>query len=235
MDRLMKSSDVTNKDMEQRMDKNQLDDQEQHWDKTFAAKPEMFGDSPSLCAKGAARLFAEEDRTEILELGCGQGRDTLFFLKEGFHMTVADYAPAGLQALKQKTDALGFTSNICFTLHDLRKPLPFPDQSFDACYSHMLFCMALKEEELGFLSEEIRRVLKPGGLNIYTVRHKGDAHYGQGIHRGEDMYEMGGFIVHYYDRQKVERLARGYDLADVSEFEEGGLPRKLFQVTLRKK
>ena len=43
----------------------------------------------------------------------------------------------------------------------------------------MLYCMALTVEELEFLSSEIKRVLKPDGLNVYTTRHTGDAQYGQ--------------------------------------------------------
>ena len=49
------------------------------------------------------------------------------------------------------------------------------------------------------------------------------------------MYECGGFIVHFFSREKVERLAEGFEIASVDEFEEGELPRKLFLVTLRKK
>lgn len=95
--------------------------------------------------------------------------------------------------------------------------------------------MALTTSELEFLSDEVRRVLKPGGLNIYTVRHTGDPHYGTGIHRGEGMYEVDGFIVHFFSKEKVQHLAKGYEIVGVDEFEEGGLPRKLFRVTLRKK
>ena len=58
---------------------------------------------------------------------------------------------------------------------------------------------------------------------------------GAGIHRGKDMFEVGGFIVHFFSRQKVEQLANGYELLSVDEFEEGRLPRKLFRVTLKKK
>jgi hypothetical protein len=32
----------------------------------------------------------------------------------------------------------------------------------------------------------------------------------------------------------VERLAKGYEIVGIDEFEEGDLPRKLFRVTLRK-
>jgi hypothetical protein len=77
--------------------------------------------------------------------------------------------------------------------------------------------------------------MRPTGLNVYTVRHTGDPHYGTGIHRGEDMYEVGGFIVHFFSRQKVEHLAEGYDLVSIDEFEEGSLPKKLFRVTMRKR
>ncbi|SPE42854.1 hypothetical protein SBA3_690040 [Candidatus Sulfopaludibacter sp. SbA3] len=48
------------------------------------------------------------------------------------------------------------------------------------------------------------------------------------------MYEVGGFIVNFFDRVKVERESQGYDLLSVDEFEEGGMPRRLFRVTLRK-
>jgi hypothetical protein len=87
---------------------------------------------------------------------------------------------------------------------------------------------------LEFLSQEIRRILSPGGLNIYTVRHTGDAHYRAGIHRGEDLWEVGDFIVHFFSREKVEHLAKGYEMATIEEFEEGDLPRKLFFVAQRK-
>jgi len=119
--------------------------------------------------------------------------------------------------------------------YDVRQPLPFEDDSFDACYSHMLFSMAFTTAELEFLSQEVKRVLRPSGLAIYTVRHTGDPHYCTGIHRAEDMFEVGGFIVHFFTREKVERLAKGFEIEGGEEFEEGSLPRKLFRVTMRKK
>ena len=96
--------------------------------------------------------------------------------------------------------------------------------------------MALTTSELEFITDEIRRVLKPGGLNIYTVRNKNDAKYRTGIHRGEDLYEIrGGFIVHFFDWDKIEHLSSGFDIIDIDEFEEGILPKKLYRVILRKK
>ena len=212
-----------------------LDSQAQHWEKTLENNPEMFGDEPSEPARTAAELFRKEGRTNILELGGGQGRDTIFFAKNGFKTTVLDYSDAGIKAIAAKSLALGLHGAITALRHDVRTPLPFADESFDACYSHMLFNMALTTGELESLSQEVRRVLKQTGLCVYTARHVGDSHYGRGVHRGEDMYELGGFIVHFFSREKVEHLAKGYDIVSVDEFEESKLPRKLFRVTLRKK
>jgi len=214
--------------------KQALNDQQPHWEDTFAEKPDMFGTSPSAPAKAAAEMFKRAEAVNIMELGCGQGRDTIFFAQSGFQVFALDYSEVAIQTIKEKAGRTGLSAKIIALRQDVRQPLPFQDGLLDACYAHMLYCMALTTAELEFLSEEIRRVLKTGGLNIYTVRHTRDPHYGKGIHRGEEMYEVGGFIVHFFSREKVEHLAKGYEIVTIEEFEEGGLPRKLFRVALRK-
>lgn len=88
--------------------------------------------------------------------------------------------------------------------------------------------------ELEALAAEVRRALRPGGLCVFTVRNTSDPDHVRGIHRGEDLFENQGFIVHFFDRAKVERVANGWDLVGVEAFEEGKLPRRLFRVSLRK-
>jgi SAM-dependent methyltransferase len=130
---------------------------------------------------------------------------------------------------------MGLSPSVMALQHDVRQPLPFDDGLFDGCYSHMLYCMALTTSELESLSKEIWRVLKPQGLNIYTVRNTTDAHYRTGTHRGEDMWEIsGGFIVHFFSKEKVEHLTNGHKLVNIEEFDEGELPKKLSAITLQK-
>lgn len=170
----------------------------------------------------------------ILELGRGQGRDTLFFAQHGFRVVALDYSDTALDELRANAETLGLAHNIETIRHDVRLALPFPDGTFHACYSHMLYCMALTESQLMLLSSERRRVLKPGGLQIYTVRTTSDPDFQLGTHHSENLYEDEGFIVHVFDRDLIKRLATGFDILRIEEFGEGPLPRKLFPVTLRK-
>ena len=99
----------------------------------------------------------------------------------------------------------------------------------------MLYCMALTTNDLKKLNNEIKRILKPGGINIYTVRHTNDGDFKNGIHVGEDLYENDGFIVHYFSKEKVNSLLDGFNNITLEEFEEGTFPRKLFFIINEKK
>ena len=216
------------------VDRAVLNHQREHWDGTFASHPDMFGVAPSAPAQAAASLFLSEGKGDLLELGAGQGRDTLFFARQGLRVHALDYADASVTEIRAKAAAAGLGGLITATRHDVREPLPFADDYFDACFAHMLFCMALTTPELERLAAEVRRVLRPDGLLVYTVRTTADAHFGAGIARGDDLYEMGGFIVHFFDRALVDRLAKDFEIVEIVEFEEGELPRRLFRVTQRK-
>ena len=207
--------------------------QRAHWETTLGDNPEMYGPGPSEAGAYAARRFVAEGLHRVVELGAGQGRDTLELLRSGLNVHALDFAELALGSIVSASGELG--GRLRTKVHDVRRPLPFPDSSFDACYSHMLFTMALTTAELEALSGEVHRVLRPGGLCVYTVRHVGDAHYGAGTDLGDNLYENGGFVVHFFDQPLVDRLARGFEVIDVTDFEEGGLPRRLWRVTMRRK
>jgi SAM-dependent methyltransferase len=202
--------------------------QKAHWRRMFTEHPDMYGTQPSEPGRYAIELFLRGSVHDLLELGAGQGRDTIAFLGAGLQVTAIDYEGKALRALADKA------SGLTVTVHDVREPLPFPDARFDAVYSHMLFNMALSTEQIERLAREVRRVLRPGGLHLYTVRHVGDNHCGAGIPHGDGMYEHGGFIVHFFDRPLVDRLAEGFTTPEIFEFEEGELPRRLWRITQRK-
>ena len=217
------------------MDKEILNQQSQHWESNFSSKPEMFGLNPSIAAKKALKIFKIEKINKVVELGAGLGRDTIYFAKNSIHVEALDYSPSGIKIINQKINQNNFSNLINTKILDVRKTLPFEDNSIDGFYSHMLYCMALTTSDLENLNKEIHRVLKPGGINIYTVRHTNDGDFKKGVQIVEDMYENDGFIVHFFSKNKINNLMNGFVNLETTNFEEGNFPRKLFFVCNKKK
>lgn len=212
-----------------------LDKQHAHWQLVWDQAHPEYCHEPSYAAQAAQATFQKNDCKNILELGSGDGRDSLFFLKNGFHLHAVDYATSSLDQIFDQAKNLGLDTHLMCTCHDIRQPFPFPDDSFDACFSHMLYCMALTDEELHFLHQEIRRILKSGGVNIFTARNTSDPAYGTGINCGTNLYELdGGFIVHFLSPTDIDALIKNDDRIAIETFEEGMLPKRLSLVSIRK-
>ena len=215
----------------------------------------MFGLEPSESAKYAKEIFENQKiktsfsrkKIDILELGAGLGRDTTYFAANSdlIKITALDYSSQAIKNINKKktnyysdlktTDDRPLEDKITTKVWDVRNGIPYKDNSFDGCYSHMLYCMALTNLEITKLSQEVHRILKPGGINIFTVRHTGDGDYKKGKHIGEDLYENDGFIVHFFNKKKIDQISKGFKIEDIFELHEGSFPRKLFVVTQRKK
>ena len=71
----------------------------------------------------------------MLELGAGQGRDTLFFARQGLAVHALDYSEEGADAIGAKAEAAGLAGLVAVSRHDVREPFLFADETFDACYS----------------------------------------------------------------------------------------------------
>ena len=193
----------------------------------------MFGLEASEPAKKSLKIFQENNINTIIELGAGLGRDSIYFSKNNLSVTSLDYSQSGINIINRKINK-DKLKNIKTKVFDIRQKLPFEDNSIDGCFSHMLYCMALSNQNLFNLNKEICRILKPDGLNIYTVRNEHDGDYKNGIHRGEDMYENDGFIVHFFNKTKINQLTDGFKNIKIESFEEGTFPRKLYFVVNKK-
>ena len=209
-------------------------DQKSHWDEIFTKSEDFFGEEPSDFAKITLKRFRQNSVRSLLEVGCGQGRDTFLFAQNEIEVTALDYSDTAVSVIRERAAKAGLSSRICPRTHDVREPLPFANESFDACYSHMLLCMQLSTSEIAFILRETHRILKPGGLAFYSVRSNFDKHYQAGTHLGEDIYEIGGFVVHFFTEEKICKLSKGYEILKIDRMEEGSLPRDLFCVTMKK-
>jgi SAM-dependent methyltransferase len=182
----------------------------------------------------AAEAFRASGVELVLELAAGHGRDALYFARRGFRVLATDFSEVAVDQIRRAAHAAGVAARVSAVVHDLREPLPLAEQTVDAVFAHMALCMALSAKQIHTAVSEVHRALRPAGTFIYTVRHTGDPHYGAGLRHGDDIFEYGGFAVHFFSRELVDTLADGWTLDDVHPFEEGDLPRRLWRVTMTK-
>ncbi|MBI5445469.1 MAG: methyltransferase domain-containing protein [Deltaproteobacteria bacterium] len=208
--------------------------QRRHWNSVYADSLDFFGEGPSAVAESALEVFRRNGAERVLELGFGQGRDTFLFAREGLEVTALDYSETAVEEVRARAAELGLAGRITALQSDLREPLSLPDRSVDACFAHMLLCMEFSSRQIEALLREIHRVLRPGGVLVYSVRSTFDKHYRAGTHLAEDLYEVGGFAVHFFSEAKIRQVARGYEVLELNRVEEGSLPRDLFVASLRK-
>ena len=88
-------------------------------------------------------------------------------------------------------------------------------------------------EQMKFMFQEIRRVLKNDGFNFFSVRNYNDKSYGQGKKIENDICDIRGFQIRFVTKQHVRALMKeGFEILDIREaYEE---PVTLYLVSTRK-
>ncbi|HEU4822636.1 MAG TPA: class I SAM-dependent methyltransferase [Nitrososphaeraceae archaeon] len=143
------------------------------WNKVYKSDSSFFGEEPSNLALLCFSHMKANNIRKVLELGAGHGRDTIFYASNGIEVDALDYSPIAVGILDKiaKEKRLPIKTRI---FDDVR------DGYLNAVYSHMLLNMKFSLYELDFMFSEIRRVLKPKGLNFFSVRNHNDKSYGKG-------------------------------------------------------
>jgi len=179
------------------------------WNKVYSDDSAFFGEGPSNFAKKCYEYFMQNKVKKILELGCGQGRDSIFFSLNNLEVYVVDSSIVAIEGIQKFNENNYQTINVkCI---DVRQGLPFEDNNFDAVYSHMFYNMNFTNEELQFLFQESFRVLKTNGLLYFSVRSDNDTLFQKGLEVNEDIYEINGFQIRFFSKEQIESLLSSFN------------------------
>jgi SAM-dependent methyltransferase len=202
------------------------------WDKVYNSEKAFFGEEPSNFALLCLNHMKTNNVHRILELGAGQGRDSIFFASNGIEVDALDYSTVAIELLDKMAKERRLP--IRPRQFDVKGPLPLQDNYFDAVYSHMLLNMRFSVEQLHFILSEIRRVLKPRGLNFFSVRNQNDNSYGKGMEVEKGIYDVNGFQIRFFTEKEIRKLAGSeyFEILWIQEdYEE---PVTLYLVSTRK-
>lgn len=125
------------------------------WSETYDAVENKTRD---LEARALREMISGEN-LEILEIGCGTGKNTEWLMTKANKLIGTDFSEEMLLKAKEKFVA----ENVGFRQMDLREDWNFPENSFD-----LIVCSLVLEhiENLDFIFQQARKVLR-GGAKFY--------------------------------------------------------------------
>jgi len=175
--------------------------------------------NPSKFAQDFVKLMQEEKCHSLLEIGCGNGRDSIFFSNAGFRAIAIDVSESAVELAEGNIKEAKARVNI--QVANAEK-LPFKNREFDAVFS----LSVLHSTNLKKSLSEVDRVLRSGGIAFIYIY--GDTQYATGkvkdIIATNDYIELlksiGFIILDFYTEQE-------------EDFDEYGERHKLLIATLR--
>lgn len=140
----------------------------------------------------ALREMLSGENLEILEIGCGTGKNTEYLRTIAEKLIGADFSAEMLAVAQQKIVA----ENVEFRELDLREDWEFQEDSFD-----LVTCsLALEHiENIEFVFTEAQRVLKKGGRFYFGELHPFKQYQGSKarFETGTGIFELECFVHHF--------------------------------------
>ena len=150
-------------------------------------------DEPTPILQAMISRYGIQKTDSILEIGCGEGRDALWLLKQGYHVLGTDISEEAIAYCQKKNP--GFFHSFA-QLDVCKDKIP---QTFDLIYSVVVIHMLVKQEDRNQFLSFIRDHLNENG-------------YGLILTMGDGKTEMSGDITKAFDNVKRTHQMTGQEV-----------------------
>lgn len=184
-----------------------------YWDNYY--KENKASTDASLFALNIFEKYLAGKKGRILELGCGNGRDSRFFISRGYDVTAAD---ASQNAIKRLQEEFADVKNAMFLCGDFVNDTNIYKRQYDYCYSRFSI-HAINEEQEKLLLSNVFETLKKGGYFFIETRGVHDELYGLGEKAGEDAFFYDGHYRRFIRKEKLQKKLEeaGFAIASMEE------------------
>lgn len=182
-----------------------------YWDQLFSGKEDMLPLYDDWLLKHR-RIWEQSLDAAIIDLGCGEGGDSLFLTEQGYRVIACDGSEEALQRVRKHVPSA------LPTKVNLLERLPFPSHSAKVIIADLSLHYFSWSETVDIV-KEINRVLEPGGHLLCRVNSIHDVEFGagQGIQLEPNYYESNGHRKRFFDAEQLTELFQDWTIVYMRE------------------
>ena len=138
--------------------------QQSPYDERYAAEEYHWGTKPSAICERVLKLMPPERPLSLLDIGCGEGRNAVYFASRGYRVSAFDLSAAGVT----KTERLAEVAAVPITVFQANMNAYRLEQDFDILFSTGVFHLVPQTQREEIFGDYKQRTMS-GGLNVFSV------------------------------------------------------------------
>jgi ubiquinone/menaquinone biosynthesis C-methylase UbiE len=164
-------------------------------------------------AKKALEEIQKNKFKKILEIGFGDGRDTLFFSGTDIDITATDYSDAAVKKLQEEISHKKIKNVTCIIADTAKDLSNFKQEEFELIYAHLTLHY-FDDKTTRKIFSEICRLLKHSGMLFARVKSTDDPLYGKGNQIEKDMFEC-GHTRHFFSEDYMKEMLKEFEIVSI--------------------
>ena len=174
-----------------------------YWNDLYS-KDDYFGTGQTILADLAQNIIEENNINNLLELGCGQGRDSIFFANFVPHVTSIDISENAINFVRKIKNEKNLI-NLELFVHDIKKPLNFTNKSFDMVYSNLAL-QFFNLDELKEIFSNISNIMSKHSFFLFSTKKSGDKYFNFGNKISENSFEYKNITRFFFQKSEIQSL-----------------------------
>ncbi|OCT13352.1 XRE family transcriptional regulator [Paenibacillus pectinilyticus] len=165
------------------------------YEEVYKIEGYYWGNEPNAACYQLLQLMPPKQHLKLLDIGCGEGKDAVFFARNGYDVTAFDISDAGIEKTKRLADKIDVHVNV-FKADILDFRL---DSNFDIIYSSGVLNY-IKPEYRNELFNNYKQFTNSNGLHCLNV-FVNKPFIGPPPEKESNSYkwQSGELLAHYHD------------------------------------